>query len=1029
MKQIKFLKRISNFRKLIPIVFMLAGVVSFSNEASRLNTFWTGAILQQTVTGSIVAVSDGIPLNGVNVIEQGTTNGVVTDFDGNYSIRVSQGAILEFSYLGFKTQTIAVNNQSQINVEMIEDLSQLEEVVVVGYGTQVKKDLTGAIATIKEEDFTPGVNANASDLLKGTAAGVQVSSASSAPGDAPVVRIRGAGSINSSNGVLYVVDGLPGISPNDLSPGDIESIEVLKDASAASIYGTRAANGVILITTKKGKKGKAVINYSTYSGIQSVPEVVDVLGGEDYKRLLNARQVFRGEDVIYTEDDINSTDINTNWQDEIFKSAFVQNHQLGISGGSDTGNYYVGLNYFGQEGVVLNTGTQKYNIRTNVQSEPLDNLKLSLGVNYTQETINSAYSQNTDGGLISSAIRATPLLPPTLDPETGRYFDVVPTAQDNPLAFINGRDDENVRRRFYATFNTDYEFVDNLTATLRLGAESNNSRRDIYSNRLSNGGLTNGGAAQISTGESVHWLIETLLTYKNTFAEKHDFSVLGGATWERFDDRGFAGSSRGFISDVLGTNSLQSGDGDEGDNVSSSRSANQLNGFLGRMTYGFDDRYLLTASFRVDGSSRFAADNRYAFFPSASVGWRIDQEEFLKNVDWIDQFKVRLGYGELGNQGINNFETRQTLVPGGNSVFGGAIVQGVVPARLPNPDLTWETTAETNFGLDFGFANNRISGSIDYYDRETRDQLFNKPLPSTVGFGSVRTNIGKVRNSGIDFTLNTKNFDKDNFSWDTSIILSYLKNETIELPEFTEQIIGGSAGNFISGYYIIEEGSPIFSYYGYTIERLFQEGDDIENTPTPADGFRPGMPVFKDVNEDGIIDADDRAIIGNPFPEYTFGFRNTFTYKNLTLDVFVNGVQNVDTFSNDVAESIYPINTSINSLSRFFIDRWTPENTNTLIPSGENYSLYAGALAVNNLTVVDASYVRLKNVTIAYNIPLKESLISNLRVYLAGENLATWTDFEGYDPEASISGGNVNARSYNSYPLARIYRLGLDIKF
>ncbi|MGB3776315.1 MAG: hypothetical protein WA951_13745, partial [Leeuwenhoekiella sp.] len=387
------------------------------------------------------------------------------------------------------------------------------------------------------------------------------------------------------------------------------------------------------------------------------------------------------------------------------------------------------------------------------------------------------------------------------------------------------------------------------------------------------------------------------------------------------------------------------------------------------------------------------------------------------------------GYGELGNQGINNFETRQTLVPGGNSVFGGQIVQGVVPARLPNPDLIWETTSEVNIGLDFGFVNNRISGSIDYFRRVTGDQLFNKPLPSTVGFASVRTNIGEVLNTGVDFSLKTNNFNGDFFKWETQFTLSYLKNETLELPDFTEQIIGGSAGNFITGYYIIEEGSPIFSYYGYTIDGIFQEGDDIENTPTPADGFQPGMPIFRDVNGDGTISAEDRAIIGNPFPEFTYGFRNTFGLGDFSLDIFINGVQNVDTFSNNVSESIYPVNTNTNTLSSIYNNRYTPENTNTLIPSGENYSLYAGGLAVNNLTIVDASYMRLKNVTLSYQVPTENMFFSSLRLYVAGDNIATWTDFEGYDPEASVTGGSVVARSYNSYPLARVYRLGLDLKF
>ncbi|MGB7395879.1 MAG: TonB-dependent receptor, partial [Pricia sp.] len=906
-------KRLINTFRFLSIILMFQAQASIIPDTGTRESLGILSVeiteAQQTINGTVTD-TEGTPLPGANVVVQGTTRGVVTDFDGNFFINAAVGDVLEISYIGFKPAELTLENTEALTIALEGDAESLEEVVVVGYGTQKRRDLTGAVAQVQEEDFTPGTNSNASELLKGTAAGVTVTQASSAPGDAPVVRIRGAGSINSSNGVLYVVDGLPGVSPQSISPGDIESIEVLKDASASSIYGTRAANGVVLITTKKGKQDKTTLSYSGYTGFQSVAKLIDVLDGSNYQRLVNERLVFRGDDPAFSEEDIVNNQINTNWQEEIYREAIVQNHQLSFSGGTKTGSYYVGVNYFDQDGVIRNSDTQKYNFRTNVVSEPLDGLKISFGVNYTEETINQIFSQGTDGGLITSAIRATPLLPAGINPETDRFYDVVPTAQDNPLAFINGRDDENVRRRLYSTLTTDYEVVDNLTATLRLGAESNNSRRDIYSNRLSNGGLANGGVANVSAGESKHWLVETLLKYENTFAEKHDFSLLGGATWERFDNREFGANTRNFISDVLGTNSLQSGDGDEGDNVSSNRATNQLNGFLGRMTYSFDGRYLLTASFRVDGSSRFAEGNKYAFFPSASVGWNVAEEPFMENVNWVNQFKLRVGYGELGNQGINNFETTQTLVPGGNSVFGGSEVQGVIPARIPNPELTWETTAETNVGLDYGLLNNRLSGSIDYFYRVTKDQLFNKPLPSTVGFSNVRTNIGEVLNTGIDFGLKSKNIAKENVSWDTNFTLSYLKNETLKLPDFTEQIIGGFAGNFVTDFWIVEEGSPIYSYYGYTIEGIFQEGDDIENTPTPAEGFGPGMPIFRDVNEDGEINADDRAIIGNPFPEFTYGFRNTFRYKNLTLDVFINGIQGADTYSNNIAETIYPVNTT-----------------------------------------------------------------------------------------------------------------------
>jgi len=1008
--------------------FLLFMCLCIINTYARTFDLPVELALQKTITGTVRSGEDNTSLPGVSVVEKGTSNGTVTDFDGNYSLNVADGAILEFSYVGFMTQDVQIGSQNEIDIVLQTDVASLDEVVVVGYGTQKKRDLTGAISRVSSEDFSPGANRSAADLLKGTASGVAVTQTSSAPGSGQTVRIRGAGSINSSNGVLYVVDGLPGVDPNSLSPGDIESVEILKDASAASIYGTRAANGVVLITTKKGQSGTTQISYSAYTGIQDVPNIVEVLNAQDYARLVNQRLEFDGRPAEFTEEEIAGFGAGTNWQQELFRKAIVQNHQISISGGDERSKYYVGINYFDQEGVVLNSGTKKYNLRTNVQSNPLDRLKLSLGINYTEETIKSILSAGADGGLLSAAQRADPTIPAGLDPETGRYYNIGSSTSDNPLALANGISNQNVLRRFYTSLTTDYEVVDNLTATLRLGAESNNSRQDAYNSRITMGGLGQGGVASISAGESTHWLVESLLKYENTFNDIHDFSILGGATWERFDSRGFGANSRGFISDVLGTNALESGDGDNGDNVSSDRSANQLNGFLGRMTYAYDGKYLLTASFRLDGSSRFSDENKYAFFPSASLGWRLGEEAFLNSVDWVDELKLRVGYGELGNQGINNFETIQTLVAGGNSVFNDQIAIGVVPARLPNSDLRWETTSELNVGLDYGFVNNRITGAIDYFYRVTSDQLFFKPLPAVVGFGSVRTNIGEVLNTGVDFSLSTKNLTGA-FKWNTDITFSYLKNEVTSLPDFTQEIIGGYAGNNVGAFWIVQEGAALRSFYGYVVDGLFQEGDDIENAPTPAPNFQPGMPRFVDQNGDGTINAEDRVIIGSPFPDYTYGMRNTFSYKNFTLSTFINGVEGVDRYQSDIAETLYPQNNFSNPLATYYYNRWTPENTNTNIPSGQNFTLYGGAQAVNTLTVVDASYIRLKNVTLSYNFPLKNSFLSSLNIFVAGDNLATWTDFLGYDPEANIQGGSLEAKTYNAYPLARVYRLGLDIKF
>lgn len=988
------------------------------------------AMCQVTITGKVTA-TDGTPLSGASIFEKNTNNGVVSNATGNYVINVAdRNATLIVSYAGFATREISTGGKSAVDVSLAANLSSLDEVVVVGYGNQKSKNVTGSVVTLKPQDFTPGTNNDARQLLKGTASGVNVSQTSSAPGTGMKITIRGTNSINSDNGALFVVDGLPGVDPSSLSPDDIASIEVLKDASAGAIYGTRAANGVVLITTKKGKAGKVVSNFSSYYGVQDVPKIVDVLGAADYMQLVNFRLANRNLAAQFTDDQIAKAGAGTNWQNAVFKKAApIQNHQLSFAGGGSNGNYYMGFNYFNQDGLVIGSNNEKYNIRLNVETRPLEKLKISTSLNFTREQTQSVYSQGTDGGMLSSAIRADPTVPDTLGPD-GRYLDVGSSAQDNPLGLAKGVDNVLLSNRIYGTITTEYEVVKNLTATLRLGAQSADARQDIYSNRLSQGGFGSGGTGTVGSSQNSQWLAEALIKYEKTFKEIHDFSFLAGTTFEEFLSRGVTANSRRFLSDITGTNLLQSGDGDLGDNVSSSKFKNQLNGFLGRLTYGYDDKYLLTASFRVDGSSRFSDENKYAFFPSASLGWRITQEDFMQSApSWLNELKLRVGYGQLGNQGIDNFETRQTLVAGGNSVFADAITQGVIAARLPNPDLKWETTAEINIGLDYSLLNNRISGSVEYYDRRTYNQLFIKPLPSVVGFSSVRTNTGEVSNRGIDFNIKTLNVNKV-IRWNSNIVMSFLKNEVTSLPDFTQQIVGGFAGNFVSGYWIVTEGQPLRSYYGYEITGIFQKGDDVANSPTPAaQGYLPGMPKFKDQNNDGKIDADDRVIIGDPFPDFSYGIRNTFSYKNFSLDVFINGVEGVKTFNNDIAESLYPINTYTNSLSKYWYERWTPDNPSSTLPSGVNYSLYAGARAINTLTVTDASYVRLKNVTLAYSLPLKNKSSKAIDIYVSGDNIFTITDFSGYDPEASIQGGGIDNRSYNSYPLARTYRVGLNVKF
>jgi len=985
---------------------------------------------QKKEISGVVKDSKGTPLPGVNIVIVGLSRGTETDFDGKYSLVIEKGSVLEFSYIGMKTIRKIVGDSEVLDVVLEDSSNDLEEVIVVGYGTQKKSDLTGAVVSLKATDFAAGTNDNAIQLLNGSASGVKVSQVSSAPGSSLKIQVRGAGSINSSNGVLFVIDGLPGVDPNSISPDDIESIEVLKDASSASIYGTRAANGVVLITTKKGKSGKLTLGYNSYIGMQNVAKQLDVLNASDYMKMIN----FREGNTVYSPTDIANAGTGTNWQDEIFRTALVKNHQITMSGGNDKGNYYIGLNYFHQDGVVRNSSYKKYNARFNVEFKPYDNFNITTNLNVNhgdRRRILFSNGANEAAGPINSAIQYDPTIVPTLS-ENGAYFRNDIIALDNPVALINGYSNQSLATKVYGSITTNYEFVPNLTATLRMGAELTNSRGDTYRNRLTlNGGNLN-GRGSISASDNIHWLTEGLLTYKKTFNEKHDLTILAGATWENFFSRNVNASTYGFLSDVTLTNLLQSGDGENGDSVSSGKWVNKLNGFLGRINYGFDGKYLFTASLRVDGSSRFSDKNKYAAFPSGSLAWRFDKESFMEDVEWINLAKLRVGYGQLGNQGIGNFATIHTLVARGNAVFNGNIEQGVVSARLPNPDLKWETTQEFNVGIDYGFFNNRISGSVDYFNRKTKDQLFNKPLPSVVGFTSILVNLGEVVNKGVDVSIKTDNIRNGDFNWASSATVSFLKNEVTKLPDFTEEIISGSLGTFINQYTIVREGTPLRSYYGYEVDGIFQVGDDIANSPTPGNNsnYAPGMPKFVDQNNDGIIDSDDRVILGDPFPDISYGVNNRFSYKGVSLDVLIVGVQGIETIDGNVTESLYPTNSARNSISTYFLDRWTPENPTNKLPSGENPSLYGGARAINSFNIVDASFVRLKNITLGYDVPFAEKIgLSSLNVYVAADNLLTITNFDGFDPDASSNGGGVVKQNYNSYPLARTVRLGVNVKF
>lgn len=988
--------------------------------------------LDKTITGTVID-DNGERLPGVSIVVKGTQRGTVTNEQGTYSLSIPESTasgepvIVMFSFVGYLSQEVTVGTRSTLDITLATDTKALEEVVVVGYGTQRKSDLTGSVASVTEKDFTQGVNNSALQLLNGKASGVQISQSSSAPGGGIAIRIRGAGSINSSNEPLIVIDGLPGASTTSISPEDIASIQILKDASAAAIYGSRAANGVVLITTKKGTKGKPQVNYSAYLGVQTVAKRMDYLNTSQYIKVLNDLSADQGTAPKFSPDQINAIGSGTDWQDQIFRTALAQNHQLSFSGGSDNTSYYLGVNYLDQDGVVLRSGLKKYNVRLNYQVSPSDKFKVTLNLNTNRTMTNNILTTNSgneNAGPINTALQFDPTIPRGLD-ATGRYpFNPI-ISLENPLALLYGVDQKRVVNRTFGTLAADYEILKGWTTTLRLGGDIANERNDNYNSTATQKGLSSGGIGSINSGEDMHWISELFTTYTHTFNGIHQLSILGGATLEKYDSNDMGASSIGFLSDASLTNLLQSGDGDRGDNVSSGRSSNKLNSYLGRVNYTLNDKYLLTASIRTDGTSRFSDKNKYAVFPSFALGWRISEEPFMQQNTLFSDLKLRLSYGQSGNQAIGNFQTLQTFIAGGKAILGGNLVQGVEPARIPNPDLRWETTEEFDAGIDFGIIKGRLSGSLEYYIKTTRDQLFNKPLPTTSGFQSILVNFGAVRNQGLDLMLESRNLVND-FKWNTNLTLSTLKNTVVELPDFISQILTGGVG-FTSNYALVQEGSPMRSYYGYETNGILQTKEEAAASAQP--NAKPGHPHFVDQNGDGKITPDDRVILGSPFPKLIVGLNNSFSYKGFSLDVLFTGVQGVKSLDNNVVESLYPINFERNRIAEHYLDRWTPENPGAKYPSGVNPSIYGGALAVNSLTISDASFIRLKTASLSYAIPLAGKKVRSASVYVAADNLLTITKFLGYDPDANASGNGVERASYNSYPLNRTVRFGVNVGF
>ncbi|MGB3146081.1 MAG: TonB-dependent receptor [Maribacter sp.] len=961
--------------------------------------------LAQTDVSGVVVDDANVPLPGANVLEKGTSNGVQTDFDGNFSISVANNnAILVISYIGYKAQEISVNGNNNPRVQLVPDLNELDEVVLVGYGGIKSKDVTGAVKVIGAEDFNKGVNTAPGQLLQGKIAGVNVTTGSGEPGSAIDINIRGVNSIGSSSNPLFVVDGvpldggsstavgLPGVGGtsrpknplNFLNPQDIESITVLKDASATAIYGTRGANGVILIETKQGKVGKTKVTFSSTRGFATVARDVDLLNASEYREQTArlASQIDGREADSY----IDAANANTDWQDEIYRTAQVSNYNLGFSGGAGNTNYNVSLGYLDQEGVVETTGHESVTGRVNVGTSLLDD-RLKFRANLT--VANLTDESQALGSVITGALRANP----TAAVYNGNG-EVSPRAgaTDNPVSFFDLYRDRAESKRVLANFTTTYTILDGLDYKLNLGYENSDTDRffRVFSNSIDGGDQGQDQVTQDSRQDS-NVLIENFLTYTKTY-DTWNFDVLAGHSYQTFNNTGLRIQRYDFSTREIDPIFNLGVASQEGTTISSGNIDRKLQSFFGRFNASFLDKYLVTASFRADGSSVFGDNNKYGYFPAVGLGWRIDQEEFLADSELFSNLKLRLGWGQTGNQAVPVRVTQASFATSFNDSYtfnGTTVVNGVSTTRTPNPDLKWEVTEQYNAGLDWAILNGKVSGTFDYFYKNTTDLFLEVSAPVPALASTIYINSdAEIINKGFEFALNVNAARTEDFSLDFSGNISFIDNSINGLA--TDLFVGTIFGPGASG-----EFSSIFT-----------------NGQSAGSFFLPRFEGFDGAGQEIVTDPQ---IVGDALPNTIYGFNINAAYKNFDLGLGFNGVSGVDIFNNTARaySSAASLGQNGNNIFKEYLD----VNESPLI-----------APVSSSRYIEDGSFLRLNNATLGWNIE-NNGFLDLLRVYVTGQNIFVITDYSGYDPEINTGGGNVYGVDFGGYPRPQTFILGVDLSF
>jgi TonB-linked SusC/RagA family outer membrane protein len=1021
------------------LVLLVLPLASFGQTVnSRLEGTVLDSLTKQPVIGAVIRI-------------KGTTNAAASDVNGRFQLVTGQRFpyTLTISYIGYKIKEVVANG-SPITINLIENVNQLNDVVVVGYGTQKRSDITGSVASVSKT-LLERPAASFDNLLQGSVSGVAVTQNSGQPGGTATIRIRGGNSISFGNAPLYVIDGFIIYNNNDnvnigsngpsvnalstINPSDIESIEVLKDASATAIYGSRGANGVVIITTRRGKKGTNSVNFSTYAGQQRVAKKLNLLNGTQWASLINDINVSDNVAKTYTDAQVAAFGAGSDWQSAALRNAPQYNAELSVSGGDEKSRYLISGNYFKQDGTLLNTGFNRFSGRVNVERNINDRFLVSANIfasrSKQDKLYGSGYNSTGFGSAFANLVNTSPIAPiRNADGSfnTSNPFNANPT---NPLQDITSTTNTALLTRTLANIAGEYKLLNDLTLKVTVGADLLNTTQDYYapSYTSSPAGSANGysaqGYASIGSGYANSWLNENTLTYNHTYAEKHYLNVLAGYTTQHEQAASSVAIAQKFPNDLTSFNNLSYA-GVANLPTSSGRSSS-LNSYLGRINYSFDHKYNVTISERIDGSSKLGANNKWGFFPSVGLSWNVNKESFLKDNKTLNNFKVRLSAGQTGNSEVPAYSSLVALAPT-NYYFNRTLVTGIAPLQLANPDLKWETTTQYDGGLDLGLFDNRVNIVFDAYYKKTTDLLLNVPLPLYTGYASSLQNVGSVENKGLELSISTDNVKTTSFSWKTNIVIAANRNKVLNLGagvnSFFPQAPTGRQSPVI-----VKIGEPVGTFWGFSTNGLLTAADIANHVPVLTGvPQQVGDTKYVDTNGDGTVTTDDRHSLGSAQPKFTGSITNTFTLGHFDLSVYFQGSYGNKIF-NLLQQTLERPTLSLNT-SATLLNRWSPTNPNGTVQRATN----SPVPQVTDRYVENGSYLRLKNLSLGYNFSsgvLSKIRAKQLRVYVSAQNLATITKYSGLDPEVNFY-DNDNTKQgidYGSYPSVRTFLAGLNVTF